>query len=164
MGPQKFNQRQAAPDVNSVKNIWSEDKSKKVWAFFCPNCRSERRLPFNPNPGRARHFIQVGLTTAVFTLLAWKWFGIRGVVSFLPFWAAFEIYFRTRVRAALSCPHCGFDPYLYLVDVKRARDEIEKHWRAKFAEKNIPFPEPEQRASFRRKETNPDLTENSTGS
>ena len=52
----------------------------------------------------------------------------------------FEGYYRSRVRIALSCPHCGFDPYLYLTDVKRARQEIEAYWRKKFAEKGIPYP------------------------
>ena len=42
----------------------------------------------------------------------------------------------------LACPHCGFDPYLYLADVKLARQEIEEHWKRKFAEHGIPFPSP----------------------
>jgi hypothetical protein len=41
----------------------------------------------------------------------------------------------------MLCPQCGFDPFLYMVDVKRARNEVETHWRRKFAEKNIPYPE-----------------------
>ena len=49
--------------------------------------------------------------------------------------------YRAKVRAALRCERCGFDPFLYLVDVKRARLEIENHWRKKFEEKGIPYPE-----------------------
>jgi hypothetical protein len=40
----------------------------------------------------------------------------------------------------LACNHCGFDPYLYLIDVPRAREVVENHWRKKFAEKGIPYP------------------------
>lgn len=77
-------------------------------------------------------------------LASWQWLGWKGIISFIPFWMVFEVLFRSRARVVLNCPHCGFDPYLYLVDAKRAREEIEAHWRRKFAEKNIPFPEKER--------------------
>jgi hypothetical protein len=83
----------------------------------------------------------VGLTALVFTAATWAWFSWKGIVSFVPLLAAFEIFYRGRVRAALHCSQCGFDPYLYLTDVKRARAEVESHWRKKFAEKGIPYPE-----------------------
>lgn len=74
-------------------------------------------------------------------LATWNWFEWKGVVSFLPFWTFFEMVYRSRVRAALACTQCGFDPYLYLIDVPRAREVVENHWRKKFAEKGIPYPE-----------------------
>ncbi len=74
-------------------------------------------------------------------LLGWPWLAWKGVVSFLPFWALFETIYRLRMRHALSCPHCGFDPYLYLDNVERAKEEMDAHWRRKFAEKGIPYPE-----------------------
>jgi hypothetical protein len=86
----------------------------------------------------------MGLTAAFFTLVTWQWFTWKGVVSFVPLWVIFEAVYRARVRVAMRCPHCGFDPYLYLVDVNRARTEIESHWRKKFAEKGIPYPEKPQ--------------------
>jgi hypothetical protein len=122
------------------KTAWTERRSD-AWHFYCPLCRAERRLPYRPSPGGARHYIQVGLTSLFFTLVTWPWFSWKGIVSFLPFWAAFEIFYRGRVRGALGCPHCGFDPYLYLTDVKRARQEVESHWRKKFADAGIPYPE-----------------------
>jgi predicted RNA-binding Zn-ribbon protein involved in translation (DUF1610 family) len=141
MDPRKRANRQMDVANYSPKTIW-KDKRREAWSFFCPNCKAQRKLPYHPRPGRRRHFIQVGLTALAFTCATWSWFHWRGLVSFLPFWAFFEIFFRSRVRVALSCPHCGFDPYLYLTDVKRARAEIEKHWRGKFAEKGVPYPEP----------------------
>lgn len=75
-------------------------------------------------------------------LATWNWFGWKGFVVFLPLWVIFETLYRSRVRAALNCEQCGFDPILYLVDVKRARREIEEHWKRKFAEKGIPYPTP----------------------
>lgn len=69
------------------------------------------------------------------------------MVSFFPFWILFEFFYRARTRVALSCPHCGFDPYLYLADAQWARDEMETYWRKKFEEKGTPFPEKDQALS-----------------
>ncbi len=72
--------------------------------------------------------------------LLWPWFGIKGIVIFLPLWLGFESFYRTRVRAAAACDQCGFDPYLYAQDVDLAKREMQAHWRRKFAEKGIPYP------------------------
>ena len=123
----------------SWKTLW-RDKQSKVWSFYCPNCRTARRLPNRPRPS-LRHFVQIGLTSAFFPLLTWSWFGLKGFVSFLPMWIVFENLHRARVRVALYCSNCGFDPYLYLIDVASARQEVETYWRKRFSDKGIPYPE-----------------------
>ncbi|OFZ83113.1 MAG: hypothetical protein A3K03_10110 [Bdellovibrionales bacterium RIFOXYD1_FULL_44_7] len=169
MDPRGFKEVSIEELLTPKKAFWKE-RHPNVWAFFCPFCRAERRLPYNPRPGRLKHYIQVGLTAIVFTCVTWKWFQFKGLVSFLPFWAIFEIFYRTRVRVALSCPHCGFDPYLYLSDVKKAREEIENYWRKKFVEKGIPYPEKDKTKaataspdSSKVVSENPNLTETRTG-
>ena len=87
-----------------------------------------------------KHFVQIGLTTVVFTMLTWNWLGWKGMVAFVPIWAIFETFFRIKLRAALTCYYCGFDPYLYLQDDEKARTAIEQFWRRRFSEKGIPFP------------------------
>jgi hypothetical protein len=128
---------------NKKKSLWKE-RDGNVWSFFCPLCRANRKVPFRSRPGGFKQTFQIGVTAAFFTLVTWNWFDWKGIVSFVPLWAIFEAVYRTRTRAHLNCPHCGFDPYLYLVDIKKARREIEDHWRKKFAEKGIPFPEPDK--------------------
>lgn len=96
----------------------------------------------SPRPGQAKHFLQVGITAAFFTLLTWNWLEWKGFVSFVPFWIVFEVMYRAKVRVSLACLRCGFDPTLYLIDVDRARSAVEVHWRAKFKEKGIPYPSP----------------------
>lgn len=122
----------------SLKSVWKEHPHQ-VWGFYCPLCRAERRLPFRPSPG-PRHYAQIGLTTVFLAVLTWPLFGWKGLVLFLPLWTVFEMVYRARARAHLHCSQCGFDPYLYLVDVKRARKEVELHWRKKFAEHGVPYP------------------------
>ena len=126
-------------DPFRAKSFW-RDRATKAWSFICPHCSTPRKIPYQPRP-TPMHYVQIGLTAAFFTLLTWHWFSWKGMVSFIPLWTAFEAIYRGKVRAAMYCSNCGFDPYLYLVDVKRARTQIETHWRGKFAEKGIPYPE-----------------------
>ncbi len=121
------------------KSIW-KPMHKGVWQFFCPQCRTPQKLPYSPKPERMIRVFQVLLTAGIFTLLTWDWFEWKGIVSFFPFWAAFELVYRILIRSKLSCQSCGFDPYLYLSDVPRARAEIEHFWRKKFEAKGIPYP------------------------
>ena len=60
------------------------------WAFYCPNCSVERRVPYRPRPGNATHFFQMALVTAMLTLATWNLFGLKGVVWFIPVWITFE--------------------------------------------------------------------------
>jgi len=125
-------------DFLQKKSMWKE-KSRPIWSFYCPLCKAPRRVPYRPKPGGLRQVGQVFLTAAFFTLLTWKWFAWKGIVSFIPFWTIFEVVYRTRLRAALGCVQCGFDPYLFMRDVDLARAEVESHWRKKFEEKGIPY-------------------------
>jgi hypothetical protein len=119
---------------------WKGPIHVQGWDFYCPNCSTPRRVPYRPRPGNANHFLQAGLITAVLTLMTWPWFEIKGVVWFLPVWLVYETVYRIRLRAALACSNCGFDPYLYLTDINRARSAIDSHWRTKFQERGLPFP------------------------
>lgn len=115
--------------IQFSKSAWRE-ASHKAWQFFCPFCGTTRRLRMHPRP-QPRHFVQVGVTSAFLTALSWPLFGIKGLVVFLPLWIGFEILYRMRVRAEMSCNQCGFDPFLYLTDETRARGEMEAFWARK---------------------------------
>ncbi len=126
----------------TIKNTLKLDLDRRqVWSFFCPLCAVSRRITGSAQPGQPMHYVQVGLCALMFTLATFKWFQFKGMVSFLPMWIIFEVAYRTRVRARVRCPDCGFDPVLCLSDVDRARKEVEDHWKRKFAEKGIPFPD-----------------------
>src|SRR5690606_26024778 len=92
------------------------------------------------SPARWEHVARVGLTTVLLTSLTWSWFGVKGLVSFFPLWVLFETIYRLRMRALIPCPHCGFDPFLYMRDVSQARAAIEEFWRGKYAAKGVPYP------------------------
>ena len=123
-----------------MDSFW-RNQDRDVWAFYCSQCKTQRKVPGRPNPVTVKHLLQVGLTSVVFSMVTWPVFGIKGLVSFIPLWAMFEVFYRTRFRAQVSCPHCGFDPFLYLSNIKQARVEIENYWRKRFEEKGLPYPE-----------------------
>lgn len=125
------------------KKIFWREQGTKPYSFICPLCTSPRKIPYQPRP-TTRHYVQIGLTSVCFMLLAWPLFGFKGIVGFIPIWTLFEVLYRGRVRGALLCPQCGFDPFLYMVDIKRARSSVESHWRKKFADKGVPYPEKPQ--------------------
>lgn len=141
-------------DPKNMKSLWQEKTHSHIWSFICPICRLKRQLPFHPKPGQPLHFFQVGLTSAFFTLLTWNWFNWKGLVSFLPFWAIFEVIYRWRTRALLPCKECGFDPYLYLIDPELAKKEVEDYWKKKFDDKGIPYPDPNMTAASKKKKAN----------
>lgn len=116
------------------------EKKDRRYRFYCAQCRSERHLDFSPHPHTLKRYFQVGLTAGVFAWATSPFFGWKGIVSFLPFWVIFEIYFRIRVRAVMACPNCGFDPYLYMTDLEQTRAAMERHWRAKYEAAGVPFP------------------------
>lgn len=100
-------------------------------------------IPYQPKPG-LNHMAQIALTSIVFMIATWSWFGFKGIVSFVPFWATFEFIYRAKVRGAIICKECGFDPVAFHIDLPRARTLVDQHWRKKFADKGIPYPEKTQ--------------------
>ncbi len=127
-------------EIIKLKTLWKSNGRSPGWSFICPLCRITRKVPLHPKP-QPRHFAQMLITSAFFTLLTWKLFQWKGLVCFIPFWCIFEVIYRSRARAALYCKSCGFDPYLFLVDSNLAKREVEVHWRKKFEQKGIPYPE-----------------------
>lgn len=125
------------------KNHW-KGKQTSGYRFICPLCSADRRLLLSPNPWQLKYLIRVALTATMVMLAAWPVLGWKGIVSFIPIWTIFEIMYRTQVRAGLICSNCGFDPILFMVDVQKARDEVETHWKARFSKNGIPYPSDEE--------------------
>jgi hypothetical protein len=158
LSPQKTACFAHSHDTLRLKSLWRES-SHEHWKYFCPLCHIERRSAYRPNP-RPMHYLQVAITAVFIAMCLYPWLDWKGVVSFFPLWVGFETIYRTRARAGLICDRCGFDPTLYLVDVKKARAEVEQFWRKKFQEKNLPWPgEQIEVEENPEKKTHPDLTD-----
>jgi hypothetical protein len=123
----------------NLKTVW-KGSTPKAWAFICPICRIHRRVPISANP-RLKHYFQIFLVAAFFTLIGWKVFKWKGLFSFIPFWIVFETIYRWNARAILYCKQCGFDPYLFMVNTEAAKQEVAAHWRKKLEAKGLSYPD-----------------------
>ena len=113
------------------------DGKHRHWTFYCPLCAVTRTLKQPPQPGQPIHYLQVGLCAVIFSLATQPWLDWKGLVSFVPFWMIFEIAYRLRMRARLRCGECGFDPFLAMTDVVRAKREVASHWERKLANSKL---------------------------
>jgi hypothetical protein len=120
--------------------------------FFCVSCKRERLQAPPAKVGSPRFFAHIIIATAFFAAIFWPLLGIKGVFAFLlPVGIVMEAVYRLKMRAALICPDCQFDPVLYLVDREKAVRQVEEAWRKKFTEKGIPFPEKPRTSAARRR-------------
>ena len=118
------------------------DIKNQVFKFYCVACNLERRQYCPAKVGSLRFFIQIACTVGFLTVLTWPWFHAKGFFAFLiPVGLGLEAFSRMKLRASLTCPRCNFDPTLYLSNRPNALRQVESAWRAKFKEKNLPYPE-----------------------
>lgn len=128
-----------------AKTIWKKIE-ESGFKFYCVGCNRERRIRPPAKIGSAAFYLQILITTASLTLVGYPWFGLKGFAfMIIPVGIAFEAFYRMKMRAAMVCPDCEFDPILYLVDRKKAAHQVERVWRKKFEQKGIPYPEKNQR-------------------
>ena len=132
-------------DLNSplelnAASIWQETR-KRAYSFFCPLCTSPRHARMIPNPYRAILIFRVLLTAGFLALIASPWLAWKGVVVVFPLWVGFEMIYRMKARQDIECPHCGFDPYLYLSDREQANVRVKEHFRRRYEEAGVPLPE-----------------------
>lgn len=129
----------------SAKSLWKKIE-KQGFKFYCVGCNRERRQTHPARIGSPKFFGQILITTAFFTTLAYPWLHWKGFFAFvIPVGLVMEGLFRMKMRAALVCPDCGFDPILYIVNRDQAVRQVEETWRKKFAETGNVYPESKKR-------------------
>ena len=122
------------------KPLWKE-KHSNAYGYFCAYCNTKRVIGLHPSPWKPRYLFRVAVTSALFMLATWPIFDWKGLVSFVPFWIAFETVYRLKFRQAVVCHVCGFDPILYVKDRNAAKELVRAKYREAYARKGIPFPE-----------------------
>ena len=138
-------------ELNSFsKSLWQEHQ-KKNFKFFCPLCSSPRETSMHPKPHQPILVFRVFVTSLAVMLCTWNWMGWKGIVSFIPLWIAFEWTYRSKVRLQVECPHCGFDPYLYVSRPEAANARVKEHFKKVFDERGIPYPPVSKRTASKKR-------------
>jgi hypothetical protein len=126
-------------------SLWKKIE-ESGFKFYCVGCNRERRIHPPAKIGSKLFYLQILITTAILTMAGYPWLGLKGFACLvIPVGIAFEVFYRIKMRAALVCPDCEFDPILYLVDRKKAAHQVERVWRKKFEQRGLSYPEKNQR-------------------
>jgi hypothetical protein len=104
--------------------------------FFCPLCRYHQSTNTITRVGW-KHHAQMTVLTLTTMILGWPLFGLKSASFYLFYWTLFELFYRARKRVALVCESCGFDPFLYKVDVRKARKALKEHWQTKIDKEGL---------------------------
>jgi hypothetical protein len=127
--------------MRATDTLWKKIE-QSGFKFYCVGCNRERRIHPPAKIGSMKFYAQILITTALFTSITYPWFGFKGFALFvIPVGIAFEVIYRMKMRAAIVCPDCDFDPILYLVDRKKAAQQVEQVWRKKFEQRGFVYPE-----------------------
>ncbi len=127
--------------MRASESLWKKIE-QSGFKFYCVGCNRERRVHPPAKIGSALFYAQILITTALFTAMTYPWFGFKGFALFvIPVGMVFEAIYRMKMRAAIVCPDCDFDPILYLVDKKKATRQVEQVWRKKFEQRGLVYPE-----------------------
>jgi hypothetical protein len=127
--------------MRATDTLWKKIE-QSGFKFYCVGCNRERRIHPPAKIGSLLFYAQILITTSLLTLLTYPWFGMKGVALFvIPVGIGFEAVYRMKMRAAIVCPDCDFDPILYLVDKKKATQQVEQVWRKKFEQRGFVYPE-----------------------
>src|SRR5690606_6036752 len=93
---------------------------------YCAFCRSERSLNLQKHVG----LYEVGLSVLGATLLSFLFFQAldpRVLVFAGVGLSLLEFFVQIKFRLGMSCPHCGFDPLLYIKSKEKACEQVQKH-------------------------------------
>jgi hypothetical protein len=97
---------------------------------YCAFCRMPRKV-YRKNSLSLINFIQAVGIAASLSYVFWQELDPRALVVFVLSLMVIEIAILARRRYASECPHCGFDPLLYLRDQLKACEKVKNHLEAR---------------------------------
>lgn len=110
----------------SLKSFFSFQRRQKC---FCAFCRSERKVYRQRRIGTAQVLFSL-IASLVAMALIWSEFDARFLFLFVLGLAVSETFLQLRWRMNIVCPHCGFDPVLYMrkpeFAAKKVMERLEK--------------------------------------
>lgn len=100
-------------------SLIAKDRIKALCAF----CKSERRINRKKNLSLS-DYIAAGICSLIAMAVIFKDVDPRMFIFFVFFIAVGEFFVQIRWRMGVVCPHCGFDPVLYLRSPDKAAAKV----------------------------------------
>ncbi len=94
---------------------------------YCAFCRNPRTISHKKHLG-FRDFLLTVVMSGCLSLIFWQGLDPKALVLVLLFSIGLEIVIQFYWRLQLQCPYCGFDPFLYKKNPKRAAEKVIAYW------------------------------------
>ncbi len=108
---------------------------------YCALCRNERRI-FRKRRLGAWDIVVNAFASFLLMMLIWQAFDARVFVFFVLGLALSEGVIQIRWRLSVVCPHCGFDPALYVQNNNAAALKVKSHLEARKSDSKYIFAKP----------------------
>jgi hypothetical protein len=99
------------------------NKSVLCYCAFCRNPRTIYRKAGSNLKNAGQAFALAFLTTFLF----WGRVEPKGLLLFVGWLIVIETVIHFRARMEVACPHCGFDPVLYIRNKEAACEKVKRH-------------------------------------
>jgi hypothetical protein len=94
--------------------------------IFCAFCRTPRRM-YKKKHASIFDAIVLFALSFVLMMMIWEDWNPKVLLVWVGFMGISEIVVQMRWRIGLSCPHCGFDPVLYMNDRTSVVRKVKTH-------------------------------------
>lgn len=103
---------------------------------FCAFCKVPRTI-YRKKALNGVNYIQALSLSSILSFIFWGKLDPKALIFFVMTLMFTEIGILIRRRAAAACPHCGFDPYLYLKDQNAACEKVKIHLEQRQADPDV---------------------------
>lgn len=108
-----------------MRKIFQNAFAKRVQTF-CAFCRVPRKVYKKRRIGLG-DIIACAMAAALATALYFQGLDAKGIFFFVGFLFVSETFIQLRWRLGVVCPHCGFDPVVYVKDPGKAAERVKAH-------------------------------------
>ena len=94
--------------------------------FYCAFCKSKRSMNMQKHVQWFETSLSI-VASVILMLFFFQTFDPRVFVFFGVSLSIFEFFVQFKYRLAMACPHCGFDPLLYMKSPSKACALVKTH-------------------------------------
>ncbi len=97
---------------------------------YCAFCKEPRRV-YTKRHMAASNVLLSLVTSGLIMMILWQQPDPRVFMLFVLCLSVSEVFVQIRWRVSIACPHCGFNPVLYIKDPERAATRVSEFFELK---------------------------------